>query len=63
MTNKVEQQRETLRKERRNELKRRIQHARQLEESKASFILGEDDTSSLRWKKRHKVRLFYFLFP
>ncbi|KAG2221187.1 hypothetical protein INT45_000227 [Circinella minor] len=55
VTNKIEQQKETLRKERRNELKRRIQYAKQLEESKASFILGENDSSSLRWKKRHKM--------
>ncbi|KAI7860388.1 helicase C-terminal domain-containing protein [Circinella umbellata] len=56
VTNKIEQQKETLRKERRKELKRRIQYAKQLEESKASFILGENDSSSsLRWKKRLKV--------
>ncbi|KAI9252292.1 helicase C-terminal domain-containing protein [Phascolomyces articulosus] len=54
VTNKAEQQREILRKEKRNDLRKRIQRARQLEESRASFTFGESDPS-LRWKKRQKM--------
>ncbi|KAI8137325.1 ATP-dependent RNA helicase chl1 [Fennellomyces sp. T-0311] len=51
-TNRAEQQRETLRKERRDVLKRRIQRAREQEASKTPVVLGDEND---RLKKRYKA--------
>ncbi|KAI9489392.1 helicase C-terminal domain-containing protein [Zychaea mexicana] len=52
VTNKAEEQREALRKERRKELKKRIQYARQQEDSKTGYVFGDGYP---RWNKRQKT--------